>query len=144
MNLNEKFARVRVRRQLLPLMRTFNPKLVAGLARTAELLREDSSALDRGAARLLELSLEPDSGSVNGEETGTLLRLDLLAAAPPALRRRALRLWIERCRGDLKRLERVHIIALEGLLLGNRGGRVIELPGGARVSRKRGLLQYGG
>jgi tRNA(Ile)-lysidine synthase len=134
MNLNEKFVRVRVRRQLLPLMRTFNPKLVAGLSRTAELLREDTSALNRGAARLLELSLE--------DETETLLRFDLLAVAPPALRRRALRLWIERCRGDLKRLERVHLVAVEGLVLGERGGRVIELPGGAKVSRKRGLLQY--
>ncbi len=144
MNLNEKFARVRVRRHLLPLMQTFNPKLVAGLARTAELLREDSSALDREAAKLLELSLKPYLASVDREEAGTFLRLDLLAAAAPALRRRALRLWIERCRGDLKRLERVHIVALERLLLGDRGGRVIELPGGARVSRKRGLLQYFG
>jgi tRNA(Ile)-lysidine synthase len=142
MNIDEKFARVRVRRQLLPLMQTFNPKLVEGLARTAELLREDSMALDQGASRLLELSIEPDSGPSDRKKTGTLLRLDLLSAAVPALRRRALRLWIGRCRGDLKRLERVHIVALEKLLLGDRGGRVIELPGGARVSRKRGLLQY--
>jgi tRNA(Ile)-lysidine synthase len=142
MNLNEKFARVRVRRQLLPLMQTFNPKLVAGLARTAELLREDSSALDRGAARLLELSHEPDLAAAGGEANWTCLRFDLLAAAPPALRRRALRLWLEQCRGDLKRLERVHIAALEQLVQGSRGGRVIELPGGARVSRKRGLLQF--
>jgi tRNA(Ile)-lysidine synthase len=146
MNLDEKFARVRVRRQLLPLMQTFNPKLVEGLTRTAELLREDNMALDQGASRLLELSIEADSGSIAGsidsKKTGTLLRLDLLSLAPPALRRRALRLWIGRCRGDLKRLERVHIVALEKLLLGDRGGRVIELPGGARVSRKLGLLQY--
>lgn len=137
MNINEKFARVRVRRQLLPLMQTFNPKLVAGLTRTAELLREDHSALDRGAARLLELSFEP------GMDANTV-RFDLLAASPPALRRRALRLWIEQCRGDLKRVERVHIAALERLVLGDRGGRVIELPGGAKVSRKRGLLQFTG
>jgi tRNA(Ile)-lysidine synthase len=142
MNLDEKFARVRVRRQLLPLMQTFNPQLVAGLARTAELLRDDSSALDGGAARLLELSIEPDAAAAVGTKTGALLRFDLLAESPPALRRRALRLWLEQCRGDLKRLERVHIVALEGLLLGNRGGRVIELPGGARVYRKGGLLQY--
>jgi tRNA(Ile)-lysidine synthase len=137
MNIDEKFARVRVRRQLLPLMQTFNPKLVAGLTRTAELLRDDHSALDRGAARLLELSFEP------GMDANTV-RFDLLAASPPALRRRALRLWIEQCRGDLKRVERVHITALERLVLGDRGGRVIELPGGARVSRKRGLLQFTG
>jgi tRNA(Ile)-lysidine synthase len=144
MNLDEKFARVRVRRQLLPLMQTFNPKLVQGLARTAELLREDSSALDGGALTLLELCLEPDSVSTGDEKAGTVLRLDLLALAPSALRRRALRLWIDRCRGNLKRLERIHIVAVEGLVTGNRGGRVIELPGGARVSRKRGLLQYTG
>jgi tRNA(Ile)-lysidine synthase len=142
MNLDEKFARVRVRQQLLPLMETFNPKLVEGLARTAELLREDSIALDRGATTLLELSIAQDKASHEDERARTLLRIDLLSVAPPALRRRALRLWIGRCRGDLKRLERVHIAAVENLLLGDRGGRVAELPGGDRVSRKRGLLQY--
>src|SRR5258708_6584045 len=142
MNLDEKFARVRVRRQLLPLMRTFNPKLVAGLARTAELLRKDNKALDRGALTLLEQSLEPNLKSAPGGENSTFLRLELLTAAPAGFRRRALRLWIGRCRGDLKRLERVHIAALEGLLLGTRGGRGIELPGGARVSRKRVMLHY--
>ena len=144
MNLDEKFARVRVRQQLLPLMETFNPKLVEGLVRTAELLREDIIALDRGATTLLELSIEPDKSSRKAGRDRNLLRVDLLSVAPPALRRRALRLWIGRCRGDLKRLERVHIVAVENLLLGDRGGRVAELPGGDWVSRKRGMLQYSG
>ena len=140
MNLDEEFARVRVRKQLLPLMETFNPKLVEALARTAELLREDSIALDRAATTLLELSIGKDKPS--REDERALLRIDLLSVAPPALRRRALRLWIGQCRGDLKRIERVHIAAVENLLLGERGGRVAELPGGDRISRKRGLLQY--
>jgi tRNA(Ile)-lysidine synthase len=142
MNVDEKYARVRVRRQLLPLMQTFNPKMVEGLARTAELLRDDSLALDQGAARLLELSLEFRSDPDNPAADGTLVRWDLLSKAPRALRRRALRLWIGRCRGDLKRVEHVHIVALETLLCGNRGGRVIELPGGARVARKQALLEF--
>jgi tRNA(Ile)-lysidine synthase len=143
MNLDEGFSRVRVRRQLLPLMETFNPNLVEGLARTAELLREDSLALDGGATTLLDLSIVRVDTSPEDASVGTRLRADLLASAPSALRRRALRLWIRRCRGDLRRLERVHIIALESLLLGAKGGRVIELPGGGRVSRKRGVLEYG-
>jgi hypothetical protein len=110
------------------------------LARTAELLREDNIALDRGATTLLELSIGQDKTS--GEDERALLRIDLLSVASPALRRRALRLWIGQCRGDLKRIERVHIAAVENLLLGERGGRVAELPGGDRISRKRGLLQY--
>ena len=145
MNVDEKFSRVRVRRQLLPLMETFNPNLVEGLVRTAEILREDSLALDRGAATLLELSIEGDAeSSLKGANPRMVLSVDLLAAAPSSLRRRALRLWIGRCRGDLRRIERVHIVALENLLLGDKGGRVVELPGGGRVSRKRGVLQYGG
>lgn len=144
MNLDERFSRVRVRRQLLPLMETFNPNLVEGLARTAELLREDSMALDRGATTLLELSVERDGVPLKSANVRMILSVDLLAAAPSALRRRALRLWIGRCRGDLRRLERVHIIALENLLLGDKGGRVVELPGGGRVSRRRGVLEYGG
>ena len=140
MNADERFARVRVRRQLLPMMETFNPKLVEGLVRTAELLREDSSALDRAAARLVELATEDNTKTHEGERTS--LRSDLLVSAHPALRRRALRQWIGRCRGDLKRLERVHIIAVEKLMMSNRGGRLVELPGGSTVSHQRGLLRY--
>ena len=134
MNSDEEFTRVRVRRQLLPQMESFNPKIVEGLARTAELLREDSAALDQGAGRLLELAMEDGAGS--------RLRIDLLALAPTALRRRALRQWIEQGRGDLKRIERVHVLAVEGLLFGDRGGRVIELPGGARIVRRQQWLQF--
>jgi hypothetical protein len=90
------------------------------------------------------LSLEPELAAVDGEGDGNLLRIDLLALAPPALRRRALRHWLGRCRGDLKRLELVHIVALERLLLNGGGGRTIELPGGATVTRKLGLLKFSG
>src|SRR5258707_3340936 len=134
MNTDEKFTRVRVRRQLLPQMESFNPKIVEGLARTAELLREDFAALDRAASRLLELAIEDGAGS--------RLRIDLLALAPTALRRRALRQWIEQGRGDLKRIERVHVLAVESLLFGDRGGRVIELPGGPKVLRRQKWLEF--
>ena len=72
------------------------------------------------------------------------LDVDLLMLAPAAIRRRALRQWIARGRGDLRRIEFVHLRALEGLLSGNRGGRTIELPGGAKVSRLRGRLRFHG
>ncbi len=133
MNTDEKFTRVRVRRQLLPQMKSFNPKIIEGLARTAELLREDFAALDRAASRLLELAMKDGAGS--------RLRIDLLALAPTALRRRALRQWIKQGRGDLKRIERGHVLAVESLLFGDRGGRVIELPGGPRVLRRQKWLQ---
>lgn len=141
MNLDEKFARVRVRRRLLPLLKSFNPRVVTRLARTIEILREDNTALHGAASRLLDLSLaHPEQTS--RDSRATTLRTDLLRLAPPALRRRALRLWLEYNRGDLRRIESAHIIAIERLLSSPKSGRLIELPGGAKVSRKSGLVHF--
>ncbi|MGB7925449.1 MAG: tRNA lysidine(34) synthetase TilS [Pyrinomonadaceae bacterium] len=135
MNRDERFARVRVRKQLLPLMQTFNGRVVEALARTAELLREDAAALRASAEKLLD---EAGDATVDASP----LSIDVLASAPPALRRRALRLWIARGRGDLRRLEMVHLLGVEKLLAGERGGRVALLPGGGTVKRLRGQLVF--
>lgn len=140
MNEDARFARVRVRKQLLPLLQTFNGRIVEALARTASLLREDAATLNSAAAELLAAASVEASGEESGD-TPPLLRVPVLRAAPSALRRRAFRQWLAAGRGDLRRLEMVHLLAIEGLLAGERGGRVIELPGGAMVSRKRSLLQ---
>jgi hypothetical protein len=36
----------------------------------------------------------------------------------------------------------VHLLAVEKLLEGAPGGRVVELPGGSRVRRKRNRLEF--
>jgi tRNA(Ile)-lysidine synthase len=137
MNRDERFARVRVRQELIPLMRTFNGRVVEALVRTAELLREDAAALQEASEKLLDEASEAQATS-----EASPLRVDILASAPVALRRRALRLWIERGRGDLRRLEMVHLLAVEKLLTGERGGRVAQLPGGSAVTRLRGRLLF--
>jgi tRNA(Ile)-lysidine synthase len=144
MNEDERFARVRVRRTLLPLLETFNPRAAEALARAAALLREDSAALERLAAALLE-EARADAGTDVGEGKAPgacALKVAALKRAAPALRRRALRLWLTRARGDLRRLSHAHLLGVERLLEGERGGRVAELPGGARVERRRGLLHF--
>ena len=140
MNSDERFARVKVRSQLLPLMQSFNNKIVEALSRTATLLREDSAVLVDSAAELLRLASENPAAKTD-ETKPPLLSVSLLASAPAALRRRALRQWISEARGDARRLEMVHLLAVESLLEGGRGGRIAELPNGAKVRRKRGWLE---
>lgn len=139
MNFDESFARVRVRKHLLPLMRTFNPRVSEAISRTAEILREDSSALEAAASRLIDYSTDPRAAKKLGP-----LQADLLQIAQPALRRRALRLWLTANRGDLRRLEKTHIDAIENLLFSTKSGRLIELPGGGEVTRRNGCLHYAG
>jgi tRNA(Ile)-lysidine synthase len=174
MNVDEQFARVRVRRQLLPLLETFNPRAVETLARTAGLLRQEADALeDLGAQLLLEASRAAHAKtgakrreSVEAEREATFeksaiadekaaiedsqsqgedslsLSVEVLRGASEAVRSYALRGWIAARRGNLRRIESVHIEAVGKLLEGDGGGRVAELPGGCRVERRRGQLLF--
>jgi tRNA(Ile)-lysidine synthase len=142
MNQDERFSRVRVRRQLLPLLESFNPRVVESLSRTAELLREDVMVLNAAAEELLDAASEGE-GIVENESRASILgplSVDVLGRASKAVCRRALRLWLARGRGDLRRLEMVHLVGVEKLLAGERGGRIAELPGGYFVERRRGRL----
>src|SRR5687767_4640467 len=137
MNENEEFSRVRVRKQLLPLMQSFNNKIVEALSRTATLLREDADVLSVEAEKLLTAATASSELNLNSNSS---LNVNVVASAPPAVRRRAIRLWLEQERGHLRRLEMVHLVAIERLLAGDKGGRVAQLPDGGEVTRKRGWL----
>jgi hypothetical protein len=127
-----------MRREVLPLLERFNPKFIETVVRSAGILRADNQALDSAAWRLVELASQHEVRRGHSKP----LRADLLRIAPPALRRRALRLWLEGHRGDLRRIEHAHLAAIEALLLSTKSGRVIELPGGATAFRRNGLLHY--
>lgn len=143
MNHDEAFSRVRVRKHLLPLMRSFNNRIVEALGRTAALLNEDAIALSDEAKRLLERASQNSkkTSGKNHETRSPSLSVDILLQAPAAVRRRALREWILQARGDLRRVEMVHLLAIDALMKEGRGGRVAELPEGMKVTRKRGMLE---
>ncbi|PWT92449.1 MAG: tRNA lysidine(34) synthetase TilS [Blastocatellia bacterium] len=141
MNYDESFARVKVRKQLLPLMESFNKRVVEALSRTASLLREDSTALLGLADNLLSDSIVDLEAADKTKSDRPRLNVNILAGAQPALRRRALKQWISAARGNSRRLEMVHLKAVEKLLESGRGGRTVELPGGFIVKRNRGWLE---
>ena len=139
MNEDQTFARVKVRKQLLPLMQSFNNRIVEALSRTATQLREDGAVLFNDSGSLLQRA---SLSSQENETKPPLLDVKVLSDAPPALRRRALRQWLAEARGSARRLEMVHLLAVEKLLEGDAGGRVVELPSGARVRRRRNRLEF--
>jgi tRNA(Ile)-lysidine synthase len=128
-NLSIDLMRNRVRHELLPMLRTFNPRVEASLSRISDLLTEDEEFLQRAANEVLEKAREDSR-----------LNVKTLRTAHPAIVRRVLRLWLRAERGDLRRITATHIAALEGLINGP-GGRRIELPEGWNVSREFGYLR---
>ncbi|WP_251150126.1 tRNA lysidine(34) synthetase TilS [Cellulosimicrobium sp. Marseille-Q4280] len=134
--------RSRVRAAVVPaLVEVLGPGAVPGLARTADLLRDDADLLDALAAGLLDRALVvPDAGPAVAPVE---LDLAVLAAAHPALRRRALRSAALRAGCPASDLFAVHVDALDALVVGWRGQGPVHLPGDLRGSRSCGRLALG-
>ena len=112
-NTDPRFARVRVRDRVLPVLEAaLGPGVTEALARTAASARADADLLDDLAAEQL-VGSEPDCGR--------------LRAQPPAIRRRVLRNWLRDAGGH--DLAATHLEAVELLITDWRGQRWIEVPG---------------
>ena len=132
-NTDRRFTRVRVRETVLPALETeLGPGVAEALARTAELLRDDTDLLDRLAADAYRTAED-----LGGADT---LDCAALESQPPALRRRILRLWLlAHGIGDLSLR---HISSVESLVIDWHGQKSIEVPG-ATVTRNAGRLSVG-
>ncbi|WP_197322242.1 tRNA lysidine(34) synthetase TilS [Saccharomonospora sp. NB11] len=122
-NADRRFRRVRVRHEVLPLLEDVLAGGVAeALARTARQLREDCEALDAVAEDVARQARD-----------GAALRVAVLAAAPPAIRRRVLRAWL--LRHGAKELADAHLRSVDDLVGAWRGQGGVFLPGGVEVKR---------
>ncbi len=102
-NQNLKYARSRIRQELLPYLQThFNPQVETALAQTAELLRADVEYLENAAHQLRQQAM----ASVSGDEQDTNMRKQgsfmpprlnrlVLQQAPLALQRRVIRQFLQ-------------------------------------------------
>jgi tRNA(Ile)-lysidine synthase len=88
-NLDDRYARVRTRERVLPVLEAeLGPGIAEALARTAEHLREDAEAFD-------EMIHETIEDIVEHAEAGIAVSVAALAANPAALRNRIIRLVVD-------------------------------------------------
>jgi tRNA(Ile)-lysidine synthase len=127
-NLTGKYARNRVRLEILPLLEELYPGAARNLARGAALAREDLEALEDLATELLER---------RGSEV--VLPLGRLSGLHPALRRYAVRRAYSVLLPDAPPLGSVLVEAVLGLAREGEGTRVLDLPGGVIASARAGV-----
>ncbi|MCD2110550.1 tRNA lysidine(34) synthetase TilS [Rhodococcus rhodochrous] len=133
-NADDRFTRVRLRREVLPLLEdVLGGGVAEALARTAGQLQDDGHALDVWADDLLVTARREDD----------LLDTDALAAAPAAVRRRALRSWLI---DHTATPNETMLRAVDDLVVAWRGQGPVAVGRGPRtgtrlvVSRRRGTL----
>jgi tRNA(Ile)-lysidine synthase len=129
-NVDPAYARSRLRGLLPVLDEAAGGGLVAGLARSAALLRADADLLDELAADLADKLLNEAGLDAVG-----------LGRSHPALRGRVLRRWALSLGAPAGALTAGHVAALDALCSDWHGQGPVHLPGGLRVMRRAGLLE---
>jgi tRNA(Ile)-lysidine synthase len=125
-NADRRFARSRVRHDLLEALRTIGPAPERTIAETARQLREEAEVLDAAVADALDV--------LGG---GPAVSASELIHQPAAVRRLVLRRLAEQAGGSLAAgdLERI-------LELGGRGSKSLDLGGGLRAIVEYGTLRF--
>ncbi len=127
MNEDLSFTRVRIRRELIPLLQAYNPKIIETLARTSGLLGSESE-------------IDPDTPHSASSVPQETLAIDELKAMPKAHLYATLRAWIRQFRGDTRKVGSRHIEAIERLINSRKSGKTVELPGSFEVQKRAGRL----
>lgn len=131
-NEESRFRRVRVRREVLPLLEdVLGGGVAEALARTADLVREDADTLDLSAAR----ARHGLGKAVEIPDLAAFAQLDL------AIRTRIWRLLAIEAGALAGELSHRHTLALDSLLSA-RGGARIELPGGVCAERSGNRIHF--
>jgi len=134
-NANLSFDRNRVRRLVIPVLaKALNPRAARHIVEAAGRLREDAALLD-AIARDRFAAIARRRGRSFG------LEAKALAALPHPIAARVARLALEDAGCDPRRISTRHVTGVL-TLAGAPGQATLDLPGGIRVSRRHGLLEF--
>jgi tRNA(Ile)-lysidine synthase len=125
-NADRRFARARVRHDLIEALRSIGPAAERTIAETARQLREEAEVLDAA----VDAALEELGG-------GPGVSAPVLGRQLPAVRRLVLRRLAEQAGGELGAGDAEQIMAL-----GGRGSKSLDLGGGLRVVVEYGTLRF--
>ncbi len=142
-NQSADFTRNRVRHELMPILRTYNPQIEQTLAHVAANAREEEHHWQQELARLLPQILLPGKPARGGGRSvatqpgfaSVALEIARLRSLDAGLLRRILRVAAEQCGAtlDFDATERLLAMVLGGHTATT--GKRLELPGGVRAQR---------
>ncbi len=110
-NQDLKYARNRIRQELLPYLKThFNPQVEKALAQTAELLRADVEYLENCAQELRQEAMVRENGETTEEETSPSLNRLVLQPVSLSLQRRVIRQFLKDAQKSAPSYEQIEAV----------------------------------
>jgi len=127
-NKDKRILRNRIRSDLTPMLKTYNPEIIAAIGRAGEVLREDE--------RLLQtLALGAYANLARVEPGRVVFSVNKFLAEHKSIRRRLIRQAIEHLKTDLRKISAVHVFDLERMLNSGAAGFELDLPGNLRIRK---------
>lgn len=121
-NLLPETLRNRIRLELLPLLRKYNPEIERAVIRTAAIARDDTGFIDAATQNVWRNTTKQSNNVITIDKARFL-------ALHPALQRSLLRQAVAALTGDLRNIELTHIEDIMSIT-GKGAGRRINLPDG--------------
>ena len=135
-NFEKHHLRNRIRLDLMPQLKSYQPEIVQLLGQTAGIMREESRWLEKEADCWIK-------GTAQVRGTGVhLISIQEFTTLEPALQSQVIRQIIKRVQGDLRRISLRHIEAVKGLVRGRPQG-ALNLPNGIFVKKTYETLIIG-
>lgn len=146
-NQDTAFTRNRVRHELLPVLRQYNPQISSQLSRVSAIARDEEAYWQREINRIAPALVLPGkpvrgggrSSSTHPEEASIALELERLRPFPPAVQRRVLRWFAGQigCPLDFEQTE-----SILQLTTGNAASRRLEINSRVYVQRTAREIQF--
>jgi tRNA(Ile)-lysidine synthase len=127
-NLRTSYLRNRIRLELLPELRKYQPRIVELLGQTAEIMRSDEKWLVSNARAWIEEQSETEDNRI-------CIPLPAFTRLPDALRNCVIRVALRRTGGNLRRVNLRHIAAVNHIAMGERPQAQVDLPNDLIVKR---------
>ena len=128
-NSDTRFLRNRIRHELIPLLRSYNPLISECLNQTAEALAADEELLESVVETAYPGIVSSDNGEIR-------INLQALLHEPQALRKRLYRRALSAVKGDLRRISSKHLADMDSLAIAEKGGGKLSLPSGVLVIKE--------
>ncbi len=133
MNDDLNYQRVRIRKELIPDLKNYNPNIIFTLANSAKLITQEAELLNELVKEKIA-----DKDLIDN----SFLEIKKIKSCSKAMLYKVLRIWLKAGRGDLKRINLKNIEAIERLINSRRSGKIIELPNLGRVTKEDGRLFF--
>ena len=137
-NVETRYLRNEIRLKLMPLLQTYQPRLIEHLGQLSEVLRDENRYIEQ---EVEDWILRNADFNPNGD---VIIPVSTFVGLPRPVRNRVTRQILKKVKKNLRRIDRVHIVGVYTLAKGPKPQSTLKLPDGFRIKKRYDRLIFSG